>query len=109
MFRKMKFKIYVLSLTLFIIIGLIFSPFIYTPPALNNEILDVYTECIQIAKGGEYNWTLRVRDLDNSYLKIEGEVGHIATDKDCSKLEKYFPHITSDKYQRLIQKRGVST
>lgn len=77
-------------------------PFIYTPPALNQDIYLIYDKWINLAKNNDYEWTVRLRNINDAYIEIKNETIQLA-DENNLELYKYFQKNSVNDLEFMLQ------
>ncbi len=99
---KKNYKVLLLIAIVSFFAWTMFFPFIYTPPALNNEVLSVYYNWVSLARTTDFNWTVLVRTSKEAFL-ITGN-DSIFIEKDQSQLlSRYFPEVSYGDLEQLLK------
>lgn len=78
-------------------------PFVYTPPALTQKILDVYKQVIVLAEDSEADWTLKIRPcVKDAYFVPEGEFAIKVEIDNLEKIQEYIPTLSARQLDRII-------
>jgi|GEM_PF-2822642 len=99
---KKNYKVLLLIAIVLFFAWTMFFPFIYTPPALNTEVLSVYKQWVSLARTTDFNWTVLVRTSKEAFLITGNDSIFIGNDQ-SQLLSRYFPEVSYGELEQLLK------
>jgi len=97
-----KYKVLLLVAILIFFVWTMFFPFIYTPSALNTEVLSVYKKWVSLARTTDFNWTIILRTSKEAFLITGNDSIFIGKDQ-SQLLARYFPEVSYGDLEQLLK------